>query len=50
MTDFYIPRTKAELITMLRESGIQKPSKLKAMGFNQLLAIYCKKREKKSKG
>jgi len=45
MLNFYIPRTKQEMISTLREMGIKKPSRLRAMEYRQLMAIFYKLRK-----
>ncbi|MBU1967516.1 hypothetical protein KKH50_04505 [Patescibacteria group bacterium] len=45
MPDFYIPRTKQKMVLALREMGIKKPSRLRAMEYRQLMSIFCKLRK-----
>lgn len=42
--DFYIPKTKAETITLLLEMGIKfSKTELRKKKINQLRGIYCDK-------
>lgn len=45
--DFYIPKTKTEMIPILLEMGINfSKAALKKMKYRQLLGIYCSRRER----
>jgi len=47
---FYIPKTKVDLVTRLNNWKGWAKSELRAMPFEQLLAIYIKERKKERRG
>jgi len=45
--DYYIPRTKTALLQSLKDLGVKGITKLRKMGYKQLLVIYAKARREK---
>lgn len=46
MYSFYIPKTKSQLLDILRQLGVKKPSILRKMERRQLYGIYFSVRQR----